>query len=230
MVEFVGRAGVGKSTIVRALATILRGRGIESGSVVGSDVPLLGRVAPREAVRACRMGRVLALPLTVGSLRRTLSLYKELLKLRYARALPGLTLLDQGWLQKLEPMKLDRRPDERQRASLRRAMQGAPFADLVVVVSASPAALAARRNATRRLGTTAEREEVADHLTTKATIDDVRALLSYGGPRPVRLEVVMNEAPGDDARIAGALADTIEALLSGADGRGGVHETPPSSG
>ena len=162
-------------------------------------------------------------------MRRAWSLYKELVKLRYARSLPGLSVLDQGWLQKLEPMKLRLEPGERQRAALRRAMLGAPFADMVVVVSASPAALAARRLAARRMDTTPALEEVAYRLTTAATIDDVRALQASGEARGVRLEVVVNERPGDDLRVAEALADTIEVLLSDGLRRGEAPVADTSS-
>ena len=230
MVEFVGRAGVGKSTIARQLVATLRGRGIEARSVSGQEVPLWGRVAMPDALRASRIVRALELPWTWSYVHRSLSLYKEFVKLRYAHRRPGLTVLDQGWLQKIEPMKLMHTPDERRRIALRRAMADGPFADLVVAVLASPEALTRRRIASRRADTTLELEVVARRVTTDATIEDVRALQAEGRARAVRLEVVANEVPGDVELVTEELALVVEKLLDASRFRASMNAAAPRSG
>jgi DNA helicase TIP49 (TBP-interacting protein) len=105
VVELVGRAGVGKTTIARSCEARLRGPGVPVFTVLGWSIPAWKRLQPRSVAAALRLAVTLRVPRSRRAVGLAVALYKELAKISYAQAVPGVVVFDQGLFQKLDSQR-----------------------------------------------------------------------------------------------------------------------------
>jgi hypothetical protein len=217
VVEFVGRAGVGKTTIARRCLELLAARDLSAAEVLGWRIPWRRRFDPRSLAVAIRAAWALRIPLSPRALATVGGVYKELVKLEYAHMLGQIVVFDQGLFQRLEGLKRLRLPDERRRRPYLAALRGAPLPDLLVMVTASPETLAARRTADERDDTTAELER--RWLASMTTIDDVGRLRTYEPSLQLESITVHNDHQDDVEEAAAIVARRVHAMLAPSDRR-----------
>ncbi len=208
VIEFIGRAGVGKTTIARRLTEILGLPGVETEILARNRIPVPQRIQIADLILSIRLALALGLPVSRETVARTVGVYKELVKLRYVRRGSGLRVFDQGLFQRLTRLSKLRPPDEKRRKAYLAVLKNSALPDLVIYVDASPETLVQRR-ATERRGSTTPEEERA-RLAASTTVQDIRDLAHLRGTGSIALKIIANEHPDDVVAIADTLANHLQ--------------------
>lgn len=208
VIEFVGRAGVGKTTIARRLTEVLGLPGVETEILARNRIPVTQRIQLVDLLVSIRLALALGVPVSREAIVRTVSVYKELVKLRYVRRGHGIRVFDQGLFLRLGRLSKLRPPDEKRRKAYLAVLKNSVLPDLVVRVDASPETLVQRRATECRGSTTPEEEQAIAVAST--TVQDIMDLADMRGTGSIALKVVANERPDDVDAIADALAADLE--------------------
>lgn len=146
VVEFAGRAGVGKSTIARRLEASLAAESVRTCSATRDRIPVIARVRPVDFLHVLRIGWTLRLRIfSWTTVKRTIGVYKELVRLRACLTTPGVYVLDQGLIQYLQQLKALRPPSCERLGAYHRALVALPVPTHLVIVTCPPEPLVARK-------------------------------------------------------------------------------------